>query len=209
MFKRVAGLAMGLFLLAAGNLSAQVAWDAPLLVAPQAGSGTGILLMEAAAGDVGVMGTWRTARGAGSLGFRVGIAEDWRGDVGVFGGVDFAGAITRANRDFPLDVSWIVGGGLGIGDDLFLAFPFGISAGHTFKGDGVDFTPYLSPRVILDAYSWRDFRGDRHNDLELNFAADIGLDIGFQQGWTIRFGLTFGDLFQRSDRDALAIGIVF
>lgn len=190
---RVLGILAGLVLFGASGAMAQVAWDSPLMVPPRASDGVGLFLVDPDFGDLGVMGTWRSGR----LGVRVGLAEDFTGDLSIFGGADYSGLITRASKDFPLDVSWVAGAGLGFGNDLLLSFPLGISVGRGFDADGARFTPYATPRVVLDAFFGND------SDLDLDLAVDLGIDIAFQPGWAIRFGATIGD------RDALAIGVVF
>jgi hypothetical protein len=196
MWKRVVGLVFALGALVAAEGQAQVAWDSPLLTPPQPTRGVGIFVIDAAYGDVGALATWQ---GTGPLGYRIGMAEDWSGDVSVFGGVDVKGTLARASSEFPLDISWVAGAGLAFADDVLVTFPLGLSAGHTFDADGVRFTPYLTPRVLLDAYI-----GGGSN-LDLRFATDLGIDIAFHPSWTIRFGTTFGS----RRRDGLAIGIVF
>jgi hypothetical protein len=144
------------------------------------------------------MGTWR---GAGPLGFRVGVADE-RGDDGlaIFGGLDLTGNLLRASSDFPLDVAWVAGAGLGVGDNILVSFPLGLTLGRDLVTDGIRFTPYFTPRVVLDAW----FGDDRPNDdLSLDFALDIGADIAFSPSWAIRFAGTVGD------RDAVAIGLSF
>lgn len=196
MWKRVVGLVFALGVLVAAEGQAQVAWDSPLLTPPQPTRGVGIFVVDAAYGDVGVLATWQ---GTGPLGYRIGVAEDWRGDVSLFGGVDVHGTLARASSEFPLDVSWVAGAGLSVADNLLVTLPLGLSVGHTFDADGVRFTPYLTPRVLLDAFFGNG------SDLDLRFATDLGIDIAFQPSWTIRFGATFGS----RNRDGLAIGIVF
>ncbi len=192
---RVFGLACALTLAGAGSAAAQVAWDSPMLMVPRGHPGLGLFLMETHGGDIGFMGTWRqSSQGAG---FRVGLAEDHFDDLALFAGVDINGRLTRASRDFPLDIDWVLGAGLSIGDDFLLSFPAGITIGRTLEADGVRFVPYATPRVVLDA-----FFGDGHDDLDLDVAVDLGLELGFARTWAIRFGATLG-------RDALAIGIVF
>jgi len=191
---------MGLVLLGAGSAHAQVVWDSPMMMPPNAQRGLGLFLTDPASGNLGVLGTWRSGGAPNNLGFRIGLAEDRRDDVTIFGGIDIAGRLTRASSDFPLDIDWVFGAGASIGDFFWLAFPVGISVGHTFTGDGVRFTPYATPRVILDARFGDRWRGDK---LDLDVAVDLGLDLQFQPGWAIRFGGTLGD------REAVAIGVVF
>jgi hypothetical protein len=56
--------------------------------------------------------------------------------------------------------------------------------------------------VILDACLDCDGRGD-DNDLRLDFAVDIGLDIRLTSSVAIRFGATLGD------REGVGIGLLF
>jgi hypothetical protein len=199
MRKYIAGLATALTLLIAAPAQGQVMWDAPLLVSPSAPAGWGLYLVDPSPGDgIGVLSTWR---GGGPLGFRLGLAEDRADNVAVYGGVDYSGRLIRASDDFPLDVDWIVGGGLSAGEDVHMGFPFGVSLGRAVDAEGIWFNPYFSPRVVLDAWIGRD---DPPGDgLELNLAVDLGVDLAFDPGWAIRFGATV------ADRTALAIGFSF
>lgn len=201
------GLAVGL--LGAGRAEAQIAWETPMLIGPGAPGGLGIHLMESWPGEgLAVLGTYRTSPVPVGLGFRVGIGEEADDDLSVFGGVDVAGSLLQATDEVPIDVLWFAGAGLGIGGDLLLSFPLGLSVGAILDTDQVRFAPYAAPRVVLDACLGDDdppaggcFRGD---DVELDVAADVGLDLSFSPSWTIRFAATLGD-----DREALLIGIAF
>lgn len=201
-YARSLGMGLVLTLALAGQAAAQAAWDSPLLLPPRPTPGFGIYLIEAHGARLGALGTWRSG-GVGSVGFRLGIA-DRPGGLSAFGGIDFSGTMTRASSDFPLDISWVAGAGAGVGRWLRVSFPFGVSLGHTFTGDGIRFTPYLSPRLVLDGRFGRNRpRGWDNDRLDLGFAADLGIDVDPGSGWLIRFGGTFGD------RDAIAVGIVF
>jgi len=185
---------------AANPLAAQVAWDSPQLIpsAPPTYPELGIFLIDGAGGGVGAMVTWRSSA-LPHIGFRLGLADQNRpGDDGIsaLGGVEVIGRLTRATQEFPLDMTWFFGAGAGVGDRVRVSFPLGLSVGHDFEGDGVLFRPYASPRVVLDGVFGSG------GDLDLGLAVDIGLDIGFQPSWLIRFGGTFGD------REALAVGVV-
>ena len=178
----------------------QIAWETPMLIGPGAPGGFGINLMEPWPGNgIAVMGTYRTSPVPVGLGFRVGLGEDSRDELAVFGGVDVAGFLLRATDDLPIDVLWFAGGGLGIGDDALLSFPLGLSFGADLQSEGVVFRPYVAPRVVLDAWL-----GEPDSELELDVAADLGLDLSFDPAWTIRFAATLGD-----DRDGLLIGLAF
>lgn len=192
---------VGLVLLTfAAEARAQVAWDSPMLLPPQPPAGLGLYLVEPAGGDLGGMLTWRSGGGPANIGFRVGVAEDTPDDdIAVFGGADFTGLIRAGG--FPLDLAWLAGVGLGIGDAVLISVPFGLSVGGTINADGVRFTPYGSPRIVLDAL-FNGGEGD-DSDLDLDVAVDLGVDFFFSPGWGIRVGGTLGD------REAVAIGIIF
>ena len=187
---------VGLLLSTATAVSAQIRWDSPFLTPPKPAAGYGLFLVDVAGGGLGGMFTWIPSNT--SWGLRLGIADAPRDQVGVFAGGDVSGAITRANRDFPFDMDWVFGVGASVADFVVLSVPVGLTLGHTFTGQGVTFTPYLTPRLVLDA------QFDAPDDeLNLDFTLDLGIDLRFRSEWSVRFGATL------TNRDALAIGIVF
>lgn len=185
--------------------AAQTAWDSPLLLPPRPEDGFGIFLMDMHRGGIGVMGTWRSPNW--NYGLRAGISEGCcNEDIAVFGGIDYSGPVNRANQDFPLDIDWVFGAGLGISNGVRVSLPLGLTTGHTFRGEGATFTPFLTPRVVLDGW----FGGDRRDeDVALDFAVDLGLDLRILGGGgpfsntTIRFAASI------ADRSAVGIGVVF
>ena len=181
----------------------QIAWDTPLLVSPNEMPGWGLYLAEVAGGDLGVIGTYRSP--AWGFGLRGGLAETNDDDIGVLFGVDVEGDIVRHNANFPLDVDWVFGGGIGTGDGARVSVPLGLVAGRELRAEGATLTPYVSPRVVFDLLFGRDtgLDEDDETDAELSFAVDLGLDLRFSNNFMIRFGGTFGD------RDGVAIGVVF
>jgi len=192
-----------LLLVPATRAEAQIAWDAPYLVPPAPTPGLGIYLMDVHGGGLGVMGMWRSPRS--TYGLRGGIAESHDDDIGILGGIDFAGDITRASSEFPLDVDWVFGAGLGVSDWVRVTVPLGLTMGHTFRDSGAAFTPYITPRIFLDvAFDSEDRRGRDDSEADLGLAVDIGLDLRLpRSGFIIRFGGSLGD------REAVALGLVF
>jgi hypothetical protein len=156
------------------------------------------------AGGLGVLGAWRSS--TWNYGLRFGISEGWNDeDLAVFGGIDYTGLINTASSDFPLDIDWVFGAGAGISDGVRFSAPLGLTLGFSFQGEDARFVPYMTPRVVLDAFFGNDERG---SDLDLDVAVDLGLDLRLMRGGplagkSIRFGASLGD------RDALALGIVF
>jgi hypothetical protein len=200
-------IAMSATICAADPAHGQLSWETPTLYAPGAPAGLGIFLMEPwPSGGIGVMGTYRSAPVPSGLGFRAGVGEDFSDDIAFFGGVDLGGTVTRASGEVPIDVLWMAGAGLGVGDDVLLSFPLGLSIGARLDADAATFVPYAVPRLVLDACLGDDpFRGlcGNDDDIGLDIAVDLGVDLAFDSRWLIRFAATLGD------RDALLIGLAF
>ena len=196
--------AMWLLILPAAA-TAQVAWDAPYLTPPQAQPGVGIYLAETAGGDLGAMTTWRDAASPHNLGWRLGIAEGADGKLNVYAGADASGPWRQASAELPPDIAWVGGFGAAVGDYLLVSIPFGITAGRTLVGEGaVRFTPYVSPRLVLDGSLGREHRdGTDADELDLDLTLDLGFDLALPDRWAVRFGATVGD------REGLAFGVVF
>lgn len=194
-----AGLVAILLALSAGsNAIAQTKWDSPMLMPPNPMGKLGVYLVDPADLNTGVLATYRPA---GKLGFRLGIADGpGQDDLTIFGGAEMTRILRPASDDFPLDIAWFVGAGAGLGDYTIISVPVGLTLGNTITGDGVNFTPYFGLKVAMDVYL-----GDARprDDLDMDIAVDLGIDLQFQGGWIIRFGGSFGD------RGAVAIGLVF
>lgn len=200
---RIAAILLLVGLGSAGEVRAQISWDAPLMLPPAPQGGYGVYLTDAAdeGADLGILGTWRARSGEPRMGLRLGIADRGDDNVAVTGGVDFAGTLTRETPDLPVDIDWVLGLGAGYADWTRVSAPFGLSFGRTFVGDGIRITPYLLPRVILDANLGSDVPSDE-DGMRLRFATDLGLDLGFSPNYRIRFGGTFGQ------REAVGVGFV-
>jgi len=192
-------LIIGTLLVLPASAHAQIAWDTPLLVAPRDMPGFGLFVADVYGGDIGVIGTWRAPQW--NFGLRAGIADAHDADVGVLLGLDFEGSITRATNEFPLDVDWVTGAGIGVSDGAAVSIPLGLIVGHTFRAEGALFTPYVSPRVVLDLLFGGE--GEDNSDADLDLAVDLGLDLRLSTDFMIRFGGTLGD------REGVAIGVVF
>lgn len=198
---RIAALMVGALALPCA-VHAQPAWDSPLLVPPGEADGLGVLLMEAHAGGIGGLLTWRAPNW--NFGVRAGIAEaGGDDDIALIGGIDVSGPLTRSTQEFPLDIDWVFGAGIGVHDGARISLPLGLSVGHTFVAETATFLPYATPRLVLDAFiDDSDRRGD-DDDIDLGVALDLGLDLRVTQAFVIRFAATVGD------REAVALGLVF
>lgn len=199
----------GALLLAPAAATAQATWDSPMLVPPQGSGGYGVYIIDVNGGTTGVQGTWRSTARPQMLGARLGLAqtrpEPWlEKRLAVFGGVDMAGEIRRATPDMPLDVDWVIGAGLGVGHWTWLSFPGGVSVGGVIDTQSARFLPYATPRLVLDAsFGREDITGENIDEMRLDLAFDLGVEVAFQPGWRISFGGTMGS------RSALAIGLAF
>jgi hypothetical protein len=158
---------------------------------------------------LGALGQWQASGTSRRVGFRIGLAETHDDRMSVFGGVDFTGHIFSHSADFPLDIIWVTGLGVGVRDDAILTIPMGVSMGRLVTEEGFWFHPYLAPRLVVDAYLGDDVTHEHHDqgphrhshdDLDLGFALDVGADFSFTGNWAIRVGVSVGD------RDGLAIG---
>lgn len=204
--RKTMGVLVFLMGVGSGSAAAQTAWDSPLLLPPRPAPGFGVFLAEMAEGGLGVLGTWRAP--GWNYGVRGGIAEGFRdGDVAVFAGLDYTGPVNIATDEFPVDIDWVFGAGVAASDGVRISFPLGLTAGHGFRAESATFTPFITPRVVLDGY----FGGSvaRSEDIGLEAAVDLGLDLRFSglggplAGANIRFAATVGD------RGSLGVGLVF
>jgi hypothetical protein len=195
---RISGFVVALSLFAGAEASAQVPWESPLLVGPGSPGGWSVLLADPGSG-LGVLAHWHGRAERTRLGLRFGVAEAPRDRLAVFGGVDLSGPLHAHSPDFPLDVVWVTGLGIGAGDHALVAIPLGISLGRAFMADGAWLHPYVSPRLVVDAR----MGDDRRDDLDLGLVVDLGLDLAFTPGWGIRFGASLGD------RSGIAVGLAF
>lgn len=181
----------------AAPASSQIAWDSPAFISPAAPAGISVFLVDPFGGDLGALATYRHSAGPVGLGYRLAVAEEAgpAGDLAVSGGFDVSGFLSRGVEGSEIDVIWWSGGGLGIGSETVVTIPLGIVLGWTgSEGDAV-LSPYGGGHLNLDITTIDG------QELELEGAIDLGLDVVLPSGWLIRFGATVGD------REALALGI--
>jgi hypothetical protein len=190
-----------LLMTAAGAVSAQVPWDTPQLLAPQAPRGIGLLAVSyaVAPGDGwGAVITWRSADAPTGLGYRIAAGRGRDSVDAIGGGIEASAWITRASTAFPLDVIWTSGIGGAYGRSLQIALPVGIAAGRSLGGD-VWFNPYAASRVIIEG---RVGGGTASDELDLQLANEIGVNMSFdgERRFIVRVAAAIGD------RSALAVG---
>jgi len=130
----------------------------------------------------------------------------WQLDAGFAdpeGGVDpllFVGGslgkeLTRARADQPLDVLFTAGVGAAFGGNATVfRVPLGVSVGHTFELDqGMSLTPYVHPRLSVDACGSCGRDRDSRTNLSANF------DIGGHWQVNRQFGVRVSASFSGSD----------
>lgn len=188
--------AAALALTTAIPVSAQTLWDSPPLVSPVTPAGVSLFLLKPAGGDLGGLVTFRHDAGPVGMGYRFAVTDEDFGDgLAISGGVDISGFLSRAVEGSEVDVMWWSGIGAGIGEETIVSAPLGALVGWSGQGGDVTLSPYAGGHVALDIST---FDGD---NISLNGAFDVGIDVVLDSGWLVRFGGTFGD------RDALAIGV--
>lgn len=195
---RLAAVLLGFVLLTAAPASAQV-WDSPMLAPPAPEMGYGFYLFEPAGADLGLLGTWRSPA-TRNVRVRFGLADGHGDNVAVVFGGDYSSLLRGPTPDFPLQVGWVIGAGLAFADDLAFSAPFGATFGVPLDLEDLRLIPYVTPRVVFDAFFDDNEASD---DTNLDFAFDLGLDARIGPTWGMRFGATIGD------REAIAIGVVF
>ncbi len=181
-------------------------YDMPQFITPYDETGVGVyLIFVNGIEDVGGMATFRKAGSDVNIGFRGSVNDiGGGGDIALNGGLDLYKQFVTASDEFPLDVAWVTGIGLGWvtgtgdGGAGILRIPGGVSLArqlHTEDGKWT-LTPYVSPRLALDI-------GLSGPDTELHFDVDLGLEAQVSQSWLMRFGITVGH------EEALGFGLVF
>lgn len=118
-------------------------------------------------------------------------------------GGQFAGMLTQASAEMPLDFLATGGVNLAVGDgsDL-IRIPFGVSVGHRFPLEqGFAITPYIHPRVSLDVCTDCGGPDNDDNETDLGIDFDIGVNFEVTRNLSFRVSGLFGgsDTFRDSD----------
>jgi len=102
---------------------------------------------------------------------------------------NYARELTRATPDQPVDVLLTVGAGIAPGGGVaLLRIPLGVSVGHTFPLDGgLSVTPYVHPRVSVDA--WTREHDSQRSYLSLDF--DVGASLALTPEMALRGSFLF------------------
>jgi hypothetical protein len=146
------------------------------------------------------------------LSFDLGFADPDGNSNGklLFGG-QFAGLLTEAKQDLPLD--FLLTGGLnfavGDGSDL-IRIPFGVSVGHRFPLDeGFAITPYVHPRLSLDICT--DCAGRELNESSTDLGIDFDLGVNFEvtRSLSFRVSAQFGGSDAFNDSDGFGLSLAY
>lgn len=158
-------------LMLAGAAEAQI--YTPTYQSPRLTNDLGIYA-NSGPGDWGIEGIWR----GGPLGLRVGYVDLSDGLISL--GVELRSPLQVQGA--PLGLAF-TGSAQGlVGDDSAFGVQGGLSAGYTFMGQGLAFTPYINPRIALV----QDLGPS--DDLDVRLLADIGADIEFANNLIFRVG---------------------
>jgi hypothetical protein len=182
---------------------AQVPWESPQLLAPSAPGGLSALYVDFGLrpnDGTGVLVMFRSRQAPGGPGLRFAATIPDGDDARFSGGLDFSVPMFRHSSAFPLDVIWTSGIGGGYGDHVSLALPVGFAAGRTVTGDNIWFNPYMSTRIVFEAFLGSDRPSE---EFGLALAADLGFDLAFDanRAVVLRTAMSLGD------RRALAVGL--
>jgi hypothetical protein len=162
-------------------------WETPTFFAPRPHDDLGVHLIKPNRGDWGVVGVWRQSGGI-NLGVRGGIAGP-SGDRSILIGAELFGPLNVLGPDSPLGLYWVTGIGAGFNGVTALRIPLGVSLGLNLGTGNVVATPYVHPRVALDIATY-SVGNDERTDTDLNFDADLGVDVQFGPSLVGRFGVS-------------------
>ena len=146
------------------------------------------------------------------LSFDLGFADPDGNSNGklLFGG-QFAGMLTEAKQELPLD--FLLTGGLnfavGDGSDL-IRVPFGVSVGHRFPLDeGFAITPYVHPRLSLDICTDCSGRDLDESSTDLGIDFDLGVNFEVTRSLSLRVSAQFGGSDAFNDSDGFGISLAY
>lgn len=189
------------------HASAQIAWDTPRMLGPNTEGGLSAhwLQAETLPGDgEGVMVVWQPPGLPDNVFLRGGAGTGAGDSSAGFGGIDVRSRIATGRPGQPLDIAWIAGAGVGVGEYMLITVPVGLTAGRTWASGSVWFSPYVGVGIAMDYRATLDDE-DAVPDEEFDVypTADVGLDLALDPGrrFILRAAASLGD------RQATALGI--
>jgi len=208
---RVARALLGIALLVPGIAQAQ-AWAYPAFQPPRVLSREfNFGVADAQSAGTSLVFQWREGLSPRTqLSLDVGFADpDGEGNGKLLLAGQFAGMLTEAKSEMPLDFLGTIGIGMAIGDGGNLVrIPFGVSIGHRFGLDqGFAITPYVHPRVSLDICS--DCGKDDDNETDLGVDFDLGVNFEVTRQLSFRVSALFGGSDTFGDSDGFGISLAW
>lgn len=182
-----AGLALGAALVA-GSAQAQV-FSTPFQ-SPIPSSDFGVYVSNV--GELAVEGIWRRpSRGGSDIGIRAGFADV--GDGALMLGLETRNPVVLAGA--PIGLAFTAAGQGIVGDGTsLLGGQVGFTAGQRIPAGTFSITPYIHPRLALVAdLSDDNDTVDGENEIDLDVRADVGADIDFAAGVSLRLDFNLAD----------------
>ena len=185
----------------------QLAWETPRMLGPNSPGGLAVhwLQAETLPGDgEAIMATWQFPGLPDGVFLRGGAGTGAGDESAAFGGIDIRTPLASSADGRPLDLAWIAGAGVGVGDYLLFTVPVGLTAGHTWASGSVWFSPYIGVGLAMDYRRELDDDSSIPDDeFDVYPTADLGLDLALDPGrrFVLRAGASLGD------RQAIALGV--
>lgn len=171
------------------HAGAQLSWDEPSLLGPYAPQGLSVFLLNPDPGDnLGALAHWRHDTASLGLAYRAGVARDATGALAALAGVDVSGILAHSVDDADVRVLWWTGIGGGLGNNLTISVPVGLTAGWRGIGDDNVFAPYAGAHVSLDMSTREDGAV-----VSMRPSLDVGLDLTLVSGFLVRVGASVGE----------------
>ena len=186
------------------QLRAQVPWDSPRMLPPDAPGGIGLYYVRFSSlpgSDHGFAVQWAPPSFPEGLRVRGGAANGARERTAGFGGVDFTGPLVEGSGDMPLNLSWSTGLGVSAGDYVLASLPVGVTAGRAWKSGQIRIGPYVGVHAVMD---YRAGGSAPDEEFDVSPSGEVGLDVSFDESRRVvlRAAAALGD------RSALVLGFV-
>jgi hypothetical protein len=146
------------------------------------------------------------------LSFDVGFADpDGESNGKLLLGGQFAGLLTEAKADMPLDFLLTAGLNFAVGEGSDLVrVPLGVSIGHRFPLDeGFAITPYVHPRLSIDMCTDCAGRDLDESSTDLGIDFDLGVNFEVTKALSFRVSALFGGSDTFGDSDGFGISLAW
>ena len=160
----------------------------PTFLSPVPSNDFGVYVTDWDGDALGIEGIWRRqSRGGSNIGLHAGYVDLGDGSLSV--GIDIRNPVVLAGA--PIGLAFTVGGQAVVGDETSFGGQIGFTAGQPLPAGNMTVTPYIHPRLAIA----NGFVGDAgtENEFDADVLADVGLDLTFASGLSLRFGANLGD----------------